>query len=141
VNQGLVEGGEVPAAEGAELLVVSDDEVHTEQGVSLAGDVVGGSEGGGLNLLRTLAGLLLLLVPGFFAARAALSGAGAAELVGLVPALAMASLGLGGIMVLAIASAPLSALLAWTILGLVAALLGVVLAARRGSPTARGAAP
>jgi hypothetical protein len=140
VNQGLVEGGEVPAAEGAELLVVSDGEVRTEQGASLAGDVVVGSEGGGLNLLRTLAGLLLLLVPGFFAARAALPDAGAAELVGLVPALAMASLGLGGIVVLALASTPLSALWAWTILGLVAALLGMVLAARRGSPRTAGAA-
>jgi hypothetical protein len=128
--------------EGGELLVVSGDDVRTEQGASLAGDVVGGSEGGGLNLLRTLAGLLLLLVPGFFAARAALPDAGTAELVGLVPALAMASLGLGGIVVLALASAPLSAPLAWTILGLVAAPLGVVLAASRRGATARaGAAP
>jgi hypothetical protein len=141
VNSELVEGGEVPAVAGAELLVVSGDGVRTEQGASRPGDVVGGPAAGWLNLARTLAGLLLLLVPGFFAARAALPDAGTAELLGLVPALAMAALGLGGTVVLAIVAAPLSALLAWIILGLVAALLGVVLAARRGSPTAGGAAP
>jgi hypothetical protein len=135
-NQGLVEGGEVPAAEGAEVLVVSGNEVRTEQGAAAA-DAVDGGEAGSLNLARALAGLLLLLVPGFFAARAALPDARTAELVGLIPALAMAALGLGGIAVLAIVAAPLSASLAWIILGLVAALLGVVLAVgRRGSTSA-----
>ncbi len=141
-NTELVEGSEVPVAEGAEVLVVSGDEARTGQGTVRAGDAIGGSEAGWLNLARTLAGLLLLPVPGFFAVRAALPDARTAELVGLVPALAMVALGLGGVAVLAIVAAPLSAPLAWIILGLVAGLLGVVLAAvRRGSTPAARTAP
>jgi hypothetical protein len=141
-NTELVEGGQVPVAEGADLLVVSGAEARTDQGAARAGDAAGGGEAGWLNLARTIAGLLLLLVPGFFAARAALPDAGTAELVGLVPALAMAALGLGGIAVLAIVAAPLSAPRAWIILGLVAAALGVLLAAvRRGLTSAARTAP
>lgn len=142
VNTELVNGGEVPTVEGAELVVVRGDEVRTEPGAAPAGGVAGGGEAGWLNLVRTLAGLLLLLVPGYLAVRAALPDAGAAELVGLVPALAMAALGLGGIVVLAIVGAPLSALWAWIILGLVTAFMGVTAAVgRRGPTTANEIAP
>jgi hypothetical protein len=126
VNAELARGGAAPAVSGAELVVVGDEGLVTEEGASLAGDVVR-SEAGWGNLLRTLAGLFLLLIPGFLAARMVLPDAGTAELLGLVPALAMCGLGIGGIVVLAIVAVPLSAGLAWIVLALLVALLALML--------------
>jgi len=68
-----------------------------------------------------VAGLMLLLVPGWLLARVVLPGASAGELVGMVPVLAVAAVALAGVAVTAVTRAPFSPAAAWASLGIACA--------------------
>ena len=84
-----------------------------------------------LHIPRVLLGLMLLLIPGYLLSRWVLPSASFAELLGLVPALSLAALGVAGTAALAVVQTPFSSLFAWILL----AVLCIVLApaARRHS--------
>jgi hypothetical protein len=82
-----------------------------------------------------LLGLLLLLLPGFLAIAWFVPRASLAEMLGMVPALALLLLVLIGIAVLAVARSPFSGTLAWVSLGLALLLGGALrLWSRRSIP-------
>ena len=84
---------------------------------------------GGLpHIALVIGAIFLLLVPGALALRWFVPRAGAAEALGMVPALSMAMLAVVGIAVLAVAASPLSVGVAWLTVVLAAA-IGAVLAA------------
>jgi hypothetical protein len=109
-----VDRGKVtPLSAGSEVADLSGDvRIHTAPSIWHSGLVV--------------LGLLLLLLPGLLAISWFVPGASLAEMLGMVPALALALLALIGIVVLAVARSPFSGTLAWVSLGL-AVLLGAVL--------------
>lgn len=94
------------------IWVVEDASVTTLSGedVPVADDV---DDRGFLHLLRVIAVIALLLVPGYLMLRWMLPSAGLAEGLGLVPALAITALALSGTAVLAVTRAPLSTGAAW----------------------------
>jgi hypothetical protein len=79
-----------------------------------------------LHAASVLAGLLLLLLPGYLALRFFLPDAGWAEALGMVPALALTMIAVSGITVLAVLREPFSTSIAWISLAL-AALAGLVM--------------
>lgn len=86
------------------------------------GQAEGAAPGAGLaHVLRVVAGLMLLLVPGWLLARVVLPGASAGELVGMVPVLAVAAVALAGVAVIAVTRAPFSPAAAWASLGIACA--------------------
>ncbi|MGI8520139.1 MAG: hypothetical protein ACR2MC_05975 [Actinomycetota bacterium] len=127
-NAELARGTDVPSASEAEILLVSNEGLFTSDGPVAAPEV---QEAGVLHLPRVLLGLMLLLVPGYLLSRWVLPSASFAELLGLVPALSLAALGLAGTAALAVVQTPFSSLFAWIVL----AALCIVLApaARRRS--------
>ena len=93
---------------------------------------------GVLHLLRVVAGVALLIVPGAFAVRWALPDASFAEGLGLAPALAVTGLTVAGVAALAVTRSPFSPALAWICLGIALALGAVLgLVARSAGPAWR----
>jgi hypothetical protein len=127
-NSELAAGADVPSSEGAEVLVVGGQGLFDASGPVTSPDV---PAAGVLHIPRVLLGLMLLLVPGYLLSRWVLPSASFAELLGLVPALSLAALGLAGTAALAVVRTPFSFLFAWILL----AVLCIVLApaARRRS--------
>jgi hypothetical protein len=120
-NVELAAGSTVPETPNADVVIVSRQGLFDSEGRQ---SPVLEPSPGPLHLLRVLGGLLLLLLPGYLVARWVLPDAGVAELLGLVPALALVSLGLAGTAALAVVRTPLSPAVAWV----VAVALCVVLA-------------
>jgi hypothetical protein len=126
-----------PGAAARALWVVHDGEV-TE-----GGSVVGNRPGerdrgsGALHLVRVLALLALMAVPGWLAWRWLLPGGTFAEALGMVPALSIALLALAGIGVLAVARAPLSGALAAVVLAVALAIDAAFLAGAAGAQARR----
>lgn len=110
---------------GTEVLSVHDGAVVSSTGP--VGTAPSAPRPGTLHLLRLLAGIALLLVPGLLAFRLLVPQGTTAEAVGMVPGLSLALLSLAGIVVLAVARSSFS-----TVLALVAvALAGAVSVALR----------
>jgi len=100
-----------------EVVYVADGEVvgKNEADTFLPFGDPSGSEGMG-GRLRTLLGVLVLLLPGLLLARAFLPGASAGETLGMVPVLGFSLLALVTILQLAITGSPLTAGQAWSAL-------------------------
>ncbi|MGH2819725.1 MAG: hypothetical protein ACREJS_03165 [Candidatus Rokuibacteriota bacterium] len=119
---------------------VYDGEVTSLSGEASGDAGAGEGSAGPLHLLRVLAGMALLLVPGILAWRWFAPGATFAEALGMVPVLSIALVALCGIAVLAVTRMPLSLAPAAASLVL-AALAGLLLSRLRArSPEAANAA-
>ena len=127
-----VAAGDAEAPPGVWVL---RDGVVTRDGTTT--DVVagGGPAASATHLVRVLAGLFLLLLPGAIAYRRVLPSGELPEALGLVPALSAALLAISGVIVLAVTRASFSMALAWVTLA-VAAAAGFALARRPGTPAA-----
>ena len=130
--RGQAEGVEQFAPDSTSIWIVDGADVTT-----IAGEAVPASgiadDPGFVHLLWVALVILVLLVPGYFLMRWMLPDAGLADGLGLVPALAITALALTGTAVLAVARAPLSTGLAWTVVVVtfVASGLPYLLARRR----------
>jgi hypothetical protein len=132
-NADIASGDPPPedAGSAAAVVVVRDGVVEGpgNAGVSPQGAAPSEAEpGSALHVVAVCLGLLALLVPGALSLRWFVRGAGVAEAVGMIPALALALLTLSGIVVLSGARAPFSVGLAWAAL-VGAGLVGLALAA------------
>jgi hypothetical protein len=94
-----------------------------------------------LHSLAVLGGLFLLLLPGLLLFRYFVPDGGWAEALGMVPALALTSICLSGIAVLAVTRHPLSSVIAWVSLGVAAATGFVLMLAAEGRLPRRTATP
>jgi hypothetical protein len=129
---------------GAELRLIDADGGFTkvaESGAesSLSSFFTPAQDPGWLHVLRVLGGLLILLVPGFFAVRWMLPDSGVAEGLALVPTVAVALHSFAGIAVLAVLRSPLTGAVAWATTLALSALTAVALAARAGAQRRAGA--
>jgi hypothetical protein len=120
----FTEGAELPP-DAADVWIVEDGVVRTGDGTIHAA-VTEESEPSELHLAAVVAGLLLLLVPGYLSLRFFLPDAGWAEGLGMVPALSLTMIAISGITVLAVTRQPFSTSIAWISLALAGA-AGVVM--------------
>jgi hypothetical protein len=111
-NVELAAGSTVPEAPNADVVIVSRQGLFDSEGRQSPADE---PSAGPLHLLRVLGGLLLLLLPGYLVTRWVLPDAGVAELLGLVPTLALVVLGLAGTATLAVVRTPFSPTVAWVV--------------------------
>ena len=111
-NAELAAGSTVPEATNADVVSVSRQGLFDSEGRLSPADE---PSPGFLHLLRVLGGLLLLLLPGYLVTRWVLPDAGVAELLGLVPALALVVLGLAGSATLAVVRTPFTSTVAWVV--------------------------
>ena len=127
-----IASGEATAPDG--VWVVRDGTVTRGETTT---DVVAQAESSApaTHLVRVLAGLFLLLLPGLIAFRRVLPTGELPEALGLVPALSAGLLAVAGIVVLAAARSSFSMTLAWVTLA-VAGAAGFALARRSGTPAA-----
>ncbi|MDQ3985998.1 MAG: hypothetical protein M3280_05820 [Actinomycetota bacterium] len=116
---------------GADVWALDDGEITILAGEDPPEEGSGEDEAGLLHLLRVLAGLALLLTPGWLALRYFLPDATFAEALAMVPGLSIAMLTIVGIGVLAVARTELSGVIAWIAL-ILSAGLGALAAARWG---------
>jgi hypothetical protein len=115
-NVGLFDGGaRPPLSWAADVWLLSGGEVITRHGMIAARRQ---PHPPAWHLVSVLAGMLLLLVPGFIATRRVIFRPSLMEMVGMVPALSMALLALAGIVVLAVARSPFSGAFPWVSVGL-----------------------
>jgi len=126
-----IASGEAEAPEG--VWVVRDGTVT--RGATTTDLVPGGSSSSATHIVRVLAGLFLLLLPGLIAFRRLLPTGELPEALGLVPALSAGLLAVSGFVVVAIAREPFSLTFAWITLAL-AGVAGFALARRSGTPAA-----
>jgi hypothetical protein len=108
-----------------EVWIVQDGVVRTGDGTTHEA-VTEEPVPGELHVAAVLAGLLLLLLPGYLALRFFLPDAGWAEGLGMVPALSLTMIAISGIAVLAITRQPFTLGIAWVSLALAGA-AGVVM--------------
>lgn len=109
---------------GEEVWLVQEDGTveHGSGSVQTAELFPGEDDGGPLDIVWALLGLAALLVPGYFALRWALPGAGLGEALGMVPALSLTALSLVGMVVIAVTRSAFSAPLVWVSVVLAAAI-------------------
>ena len=127
-NTDLAAGADVPTSEDAEVLVVSQQGLFDASGPVAPPDV---PAAGTLHQARVLLGLAVLLLPGYLLARWVLPTSTLAELLGLVPALSLVTLGLADTAALAFVRAPFSAPLAWAVVVALSVVLTPAAARRR----------
>ncbi|MDQ4095104.1 MAG: hypothetical protein M3174_02730 [Actinomycetota bacterium] len=123
-----------PTAGGTEVWTVTGETV-TVDGASFSPTTNEEEGAGALHIVRVLACLALLLLPGLLAIRFFLPDVTFGEAVAMVPALALALLTLVAIVVLAVTQAPFNSLMTWICLA-VTLLLSTVLGLRGGRPGA-----
>ncbi|HEY7876355.1 MAG TPA: hypothetical protein VIG64_14665 [Actinomycetota bacterium] len=114
-NVWIMKDGALTTGDGTTHAAVASEESPTE-----------------LHAAAVLAGLLLLLVPGYLALRFFLPDAGWAEGLGIVPALSLTMIAVSGIAVLAVVRQPFSTSIAWISLGLAVAAGVVMMLAAEG---------
>jgi hypothetical protein len=133
-NTDIASGRKPPAETDAEVWVLNSEGVNNS---GISERPLGESDDGGfLHLLRVLAGLALLLLPGYLCLRYFVSQPGLPEVIGMVPSLALGILTLAGVVTLAVFRSPFSGALAAVALGIALLASGVafVLSGRRPAP-------
>jgi hypothetical protein len=117
----------LPSAQSAEIWSLADGNVTTPQGVVVLHRPPSPPA---WHLIRVVAGMLLLLLPGLVAVRRLIFRPSLIEMLGMIPALSMALLASAGILVLAVARAPFSGAAPWASVALAVGL--ALLAPRAG---------
>jgi hypothetical protein len=123
IASGTVEGAPNPVGD-QEVWAVADGEVSVVLGDELPDARDAGGSPSSLHLLRVIAGLLLLLLPGLLIYRVVLRDGGLPEALGLLPALSFLTLSLVGTLLVAVIRGPFDEVMGWATLALTVALCG-----------------
>ena len=135
-----VAAGEAPPPQPPgeqELWVVHDGRVEVAGSGGTSAPAQPAPDGGIVHLLRVIAGLAVLVLPGVITLRWLMPEAGVAEALGMTPALSLSELTALGIGVLALTRSPFSAAQAWIAVAVAIVVGGLLLALA----SSRGPAP